>query len=62
MSAAPAPGVTDDERRTIVEMMAKGTYGPETVLEACKYEDSSHLLAPATGRGGLRPTISCWAG
>ena len=21
------PGVTDDERRTIVEMMAKGTYG-----------------------------------
>jgi predicted enzyme related to lactoylglutathione lyase len=27
--APPAadPGVTDDERRTIVEMMAKGTYG-----------------------------------
>jgi uncharacterized glyoxalase superfamily protein PhnB len=24
--AAPACGVTDDERRTIVEMMAKGTY------------------------------------
>jgi predicted enzyme related to lactoylglutathione lyase len=24
---AAAPGVTDDERRTIVEMMAKGTYG-----------------------------------
>jgi len=22
-----APGITDDERRTIVEMMAKGTYG-----------------------------------
>jgi uncharacterized protein YdhG (YjbR/CyaY superfamily) len=25
----PTPGVTDDERRTIAEMMAKGTYGPE---------------------------------
>ena len=25
--AAPACGITDDERRTIVEMMAKGTYG-----------------------------------
>ena len=24
---AATPGVTDDERRTIVEMMAKGTYG-----------------------------------
>jgi uncharacterized glyoxalase superfamily protein PhnB len=24
---APDPGITDDERRTIVEMMAKGTYG-----------------------------------
>ena len=23
---APGPGITDDERRTIVEMMAKGTY------------------------------------
>jgi hypothetical protein len=46
VSAAPAPGVTDDERRTIAEMMAKGTYGPR-YLEACKYEDSSQLLAPA---------------
>ena len=24
---AAAPGITDDERRTIAEMMAKGTYG-----------------------------------
>ena len=23
---APTPGITDDERRTILEMMAKGTY------------------------------------
>jgi uncharacterized protein YdhG (YjbR/CyaY superfamily) len=57
----PAPGVTDDERRTIAEIMAKGTYGPR-YLEACKYEDSSHLLAPAGSRSGLRPTISCWRG
>jgi hypothetical protein len=28
----PAPGVTDDEHRTIAEMMAKGTH-------ASKYED-----------------------
>ena len=29
MATPPAadPGVTDDERRTIAEMMAKGTYG-----------------------------------
>jgi hypothetical protein len=26
MSAVRAPGVTDDDRRTIAEMMAKGTY------------------------------------
>jgi hypothetical protein len=26
VSAAPAPGVTDDERRNIAEKMAKGTY------------------------------------
>ena len=25
--AAVDPGITDDERRTITEMMAKGTYG-----------------------------------
>ncbi len=24
---AAEPGITDDERRTIIEMMAKGTYG-----------------------------------
>ena len=26
-SRPPTPGITDDERRTIAEMMAKGTYG-----------------------------------
>jgi predicted enzyme related to lactoylglutathione lyase len=26
-AAPPGSGITDDERRTIVEMMAKGTYG-----------------------------------
>ena len=31
---AAAPGVTDDERRTIVEMMAKGTYAIITLATA----------------------------
>jgi uncharacterized glyoxalase superfamily protein PhnB len=33
------PGITDDERRTIAEMMAKGTYG--TVLLATKDLDGT---------------------
>src|SRR3954471_12575765 len=33
------PGITDDERRTIVEMMAKGTYG--IILMATKDLDGS---------------------
>ena len=33
------PGITDDERRTIVEMMAKGTYA--TILLATKDVDSA---------------------
>jgi predicted enzyme related to lactoylglutathione lyase len=39
--APPAtdPGVTDDERRTIAEMMAKGTYG--WILLAAKDLDST---------------------
>ncbi|MFE7754124.1 VOC family protein [Streptomyces sp. NPDC057418] len=31
---AADPGVTDDERRTVVEMMAKGTYGHITLATA----------------------------
>ncbi len=34
-----APGVTDDERRTIAEMMAKGTYG--MLLLACRDLDGT---------------------
>ncbi|HEX4705912.1 MAG TPA: VOC family protein [Pseudonocardiaceae bacterium] len=37
--AAAAPGITDDERRTITEMMAKGTYG--TILLATKDLDGT---------------------
>ena len=31
---AASPGITDDERRTIAEMMAKGTYGIITLATA----------------------------
>ena len=37
--AATDPGITDDERRTIAEMMAKGTYG--WILLATKDLDST---------------------
>jgi len=36
---AASPGITDDERRTIAEMMAKGTYG--TLLLATKDLDGT---------------------
>jgi catechol 2,3-dioxygenase-like lactoylglutathione lyase family enzyme len=36
---AATPGITDDERRTIAEMMAKGTYG--TLLLATKDLDGA---------------------
>ncbi|ONM49160.1 VOC family protein [Nocardia donostiensis] len=36
---AADPGITDDERRTITEMMAKGTYG--SILLATKDLDST---------------------
>ena len=35
----PTPGVTDDERRTIAEMMAKGSYGQ--ILMATKDVDGT---------------------
>jgi catechol 2,3-dioxygenase-like lactoylglutathione lyase family enzyme len=48
--APPAvdPGITDDERRTVAEMMAKGTYG--WILLATKDLDGTfdHLQAGAT--------------
>ena len=47
--APPAadPGITDDERRTIVEMMAKGTYG--WILLATKDVDGTFEQLQAGG-------------
>ena len=47
--APPAadPGITDDERRTIVEMMAKGTYG--WILLATRDVDGVFALVQASG-------------
>ena len=44
---AADPGVTDDERRTIVEMMAKGTYA--TLLLATKDLDGTFDKLQASG-------------
>jgi predicted enzyme related to lactoylglutathione lyase len=41
------PGITDDERRTIVEMMAKGTYG--WILLATKDVDATFEQLQASG-------------
>src|SRR3569833_2988661 len=41
------PGITDDERRTIVEMMAKGTYGG--ILLAAKDVDIAFERLQASG-------------
>jgi catechol 2,3-dioxygenase-like lactoylglutathione lyase family enzyme len=43
---AADPGVTDDERRTIAEMMAKGTYG--WILLAAKDLDATFELLQAS--------------
>jgi catechol 2,3-dioxygenase-like lactoylglutathione lyase family enzyme len=43
---AASPGVTDDERRTIAEMMAKGTYA--TILLATKDLDATFARVQAT--------------
>jgi catechol 2,3-dioxygenase-like lactoylglutathione lyase family enzyme len=47
--APPAadPGITDDERRTILEMMAKGTYG--WILLATKDLDATFEQIEASG-------------
>ena len=44
---AAAPGVTDDERRTIAEMMAKGSYGQ--ILMATKDLDGAFAQVQAGG-------------
>ena len=45
--APPGCGITDDERRTIAEMMAKGTYA--TILLATKDLDSTFERVQASG-------------
>jgi len=44
---AATPGITDDERRTIAEMMAKGTYA--TILMATKDLDGTFERLQASG-------------
>jgi uncharacterized glyoxalase superfamily protein PhnB len=44
---AAGPGITDDERRTVVEMMAKGTYG--IIVLATKDLDGTFERLEASG-------------
>ena len=63
--APPAadPGITDDERRTITEMMAKGTYG--WILLATKDLDGTFARCrprrgrPGAGRAAVRHPRLC---
>ena len=59
--APPAtdPGITDDERRTIAEMMAKGTYG--WILLATKNLDGTFEQVQAAGAEVVQePTEQPW--
>lgn len=49
------PGITDDERRTIAEMMAKGTYG--TLLLATKDLDGTFQLLQAGLQNGQAEVV-----
>ena len=59
---AAAPGVTDDERRTIVEMMAKGTYASinlatadlDGTFERLQASDAEVVQEPTEQPYGLR--------
>jgi predicted enzyme related to lactoylglutathione lyase len=55
--APPAvdPGITDDERRTIAEMMAKGTYG--WILLATKDLDGTFAQVEASGADVVQEPI-----
>ena len=50
----PPPGITDDERRTIAEMMAKGTYG--VILLATRDLDATFERVQATAEVVQEPT------
>jgi catechol 2,3-dioxygenase-like lactoylglutathione lyase family enzyme len=60
--AAADPGVTEDERRTIIEMMAKGTYGwillatrdLDTTFEAVRSGDAEVVQEPTEQPYGIR--------
>jgi predicted enzyme related to lactoylglutathione lyase len=60
--AATDPGITDDERRTIVEMMAKGTYGwillatpdLDDVFERVQAADAEVVQEPTEQPYGMR--------
>jgi predicted enzyme related to lactoylglutathione lyase len=52
--APPASGITDDERRTIAEMMAKGTYG--WILLATKDLDGTFARLQASAEVVQEPT------
>jgi uncharacterized glyoxalase superfamily protein PhnB len=53
------PGITDDERRTIAEMMAKGTYA--SIMLATKDLESTFDRVQATGAEVMQePTDQPW--
>lgn len=53
------PGITDDERRTIAEMMAKGTYG--AIMLASTDVDATFDQVQATGAEVMQePTDQPW--
>jgi uncharacterized glyoxalase superfamily protein PhnB len=58
--APPAtdPGITDDERRTIAEMMAKGTYG--WIMLATKDLDATFEKVQASAEVVQEPTEQPW--
>src|SRR5258708_24618210 len=52
---AAAPGLTEDERRTIVEMMAKGSYG--RIILATADLDSTFARLQASGAEAVQEPI-----
>ena len=50
------PGITDDERRTITEMMAKGTYGILTLATADLDDTFANILQSGGGEVVQEPT------
>jgi predicted enzyme related to lactoylglutathione lyase len=59
---AAAPGITDDERRTIAEMMAKGTYASlllatpdlDSAFERLQTDDAEVVQEPTDQPYGVR--------